>query len=68
MEQRVPTTSEVPGSIPLRDKFGKSCGGEGDSLRLRRFPPGTPVSSYLTKFAQYCLMSSYNALSWRLRS
>ena len=53
MEQRVPTTSEVPGSIPAS---GKNSGNhEGDSLRLRRFPPGTPVSSYNANLAQYCL-------------
>ena len=42
--------------IPSRVKFGKSGGGEGDSLCLRRFPPGTPVSSYLTVFAKYSVM------------
>ena len=57
MKQRAPTASKVPGSIPPGVKFQNLCGGGGDSLRLRRFPPGTPVSSYNAKLAQYCLRS-----------
>jgi hypothetical protein len=40
-----PVTSEVVGSIPGQTR--SSCDREGDSLWQRRFPPGTPVSSYM---------------------
>jgi len=38
---------DILGSIQLRVKLVKSCGGEGDSLQLRRFHPGTPVDNPL---------------------
>jgi hypothetical protein len=47
-----PVTSEVVGSIP--GHVHSSCDREGESLRQRRFPPGAPVSSYITsQIAQY---------------
>ena len=38
---------------------GHSCDKEGDSLRQRRFPPGAPVSSYIT--LQFAHMLSIRA-------
>ena len=45
------TTFKVPGSIPPGVKVGNLCDGEGDSLHLCWFPPGTQVSSYNAKLA-----------------
>jgi hypothetical protein len=46
--------SQVVGSIT--GQTHSSCNREGDSLGQRRFPSGSPVSSYITlQIAQYCL-------------
>jgi len=63
-EQRAPTTSKALSSTPPRVKFGNQCGGEGNSLRLRRFPPGTLVSAYNAKLDSSSIVynGQYNTL------
>ena len=50
VETSAPVTPEVPGSISGQTRH--SCNIESASLRQRRFPPGSPVSSHIKNVAQ----------------